>query len=138
MKTRCYNKNREDWKNYGARGIKVCVEWQDFENFRADMHASFLRHTKKHGLRNTTLDRIHVNEDYSKANCRWATKKEQCGNKRDSFRFLYHGKELSVSEIASLYGRPYMTIYCRIKDGIDLDRPYRQLRTPKTKNIRTV
>jgi len=35
MKTRCYNKNSPDYKNYGARGIKICDEWlNDFTTFR--------------------------------------------------------------------------------------------------------
>lgn len=34
MKNRCYNKNSEKYKNYGARGIKVCDEWlSDFVVF---------------------------------------------------------------------------------------------------------
>lgn len=38
MKTRCYNKNKNDYKNYGGRGIKVCNEWKDsFENFYEDI-----------------------------------------------------------------------------------------------------
>ena len=27
MKTRCYNKNSPDYKNYGGRGIRICSEW---------------------------------------------------------------------------------------------------------------
>ena len=33
MKTRCNNPNRDDWKSYGGRGIKVYERWLDFENF---------------------------------------------------------------------------------------------------------
>ena len=29
IKSRCENPNREKYKDYGARGIRVCDEWQD-------------------------------------------------------------------------------------------------------------
>lgn len=38
MKGRCYNMKAQQYKNYGARGIKVCDRWlTSFENFVADM-----------------------------------------------------------------------------------------------------
>ena len=33
MKERCYNPNRNSYCWYGAKGICVCDEWDDFENF---------------------------------------------------------------------------------------------------------
>lgn len=34
MKRRCYDKNDSRYKNYGARGIKICDEWlENSENF---------------------------------------------------------------------------------------------------------
>jgi hypothetical protein len=75
--TRCDNPNREHWKDYGGRGIKVCERWrgpQGFQNFLADMGER---------LPGTTLDRFPDNDgDYCKDNCRWATAKEQANNKQ--------------------------------------------------------
>lgn len=31
MKRRCYNPKNKHYKNYGARGIKLCKEWADTE-----------------------------------------------------------------------------------------------------------
>jgi hypothetical protein len=74
MKLRCYNKNREDYKHYGGRGIEVCERWRSsFVAFLEDMGP------RPPGM---TLDRIDVNKGYCKDNCRWATKAEQERNKR--------------------------------------------------------
>ncbi len=74
MMDRCTNPKSKDWKNYGGRGIRVCLRWlESVENFLADM-----------GERpaNTSIDRIDVNGNYEPGNCRWATKQEQEANKR--------------------------------------------------------
>ena len=73
MLNRCKNINATGYKNYGGRGIKVSKDWGKFENFLRDMGEA------PSGL---SLDRIDVNKDYSKDNCRWATSIEQNNNKR--------------------------------------------------------
>ena len=80
MKERCFNDKVRGFKNYGGRGITVSEEWMDFTMFANDMYDSFVRHVKKHGY--TSLDRMDVNGNYEKSNCRWATRKVQAKNTR--------------------------------------------------------
>ena len=83
MKTRCYNKNNKDYKNYGGRGIIMCDRWfGSIENFIEDMYPSYLKHIKKFGKKGTSLDRIDVMGNYEPSNCKWSTTQEQNRNTR--------------------------------------------------------
>lgn len=73
MKARCHNPRATSYERYGAKGITVCKRWQRFENFLADMGE------RPEGM---TLDRKNNSRGYSKANCRWATSKQQHENRR--------------------------------------------------------
>lgn len=74
MRTRCRNPRYSDYADYGGRGISVDSRWGKYETFLADMGR------KPSPLH--SLDRIDVNGNYSKENCRWATPSQQSRNKR--------------------------------------------------------
>jgi len=75
MLGRCRNSSIPGYHNYGGRGITVCERWTNsFEAFLQDMGR---RPTRKH-----SLDRIDVNQGYSKSNCRWTTADVQIANRR--------------------------------------------------------
>jgi len=74
MRDRCLNPKSTSYADYGARGITICKRWLDsFDNFLADMGPR---------PRGKSIDRIDVNGNYIKSNCRWATKKMQAKNQR--------------------------------------------------------
>lgn len=73
MVSRCTNPKFDSFPWYGGRGISVCQEWRTFSTFLNDMGIA------PEGL---TIDRINVNGNYCKQNCRWATWLEQASNKQ--------------------------------------------------------
>lgn len=115
IKTRCNNKYTADYKHYGGRGIKMDLEWQkDFLRFVQDMGE---RPSASH-----SIDRIDVNGDYTKDNCRWATSKEQANNRREATEIpgykglteldileIYRSK-LSIEQLESKFGVARKTI----------------------------
>jgi len=114
MKVRCLNKDNEHYKFYGARGIKICERWLNFKNFLEDMGE------RPEGK---TLDRINVNGNYTKENCRWATPEEQSNNTRKNVKIMYDGKLKTFYELEKITGikrKKLKNRYYKGKRGNDL------------------
>lgn len=107
---RCRNKV----KNYGKRGISVCDRWNDFKNFYEDMGDP---PSKQH-----SIDRIDVNGDYFKDNCRWATQKQQARNKRSNTILNHDGKSLTIAEWSEITGIKQSTICVRLSKGWSVEK----------------
>lgn len=99
MKQRTQNPKCRAYKNYGARGISVCAEWQLFEPFCEWA----LANGYQQGL---DLDRADNNGNYCPENCRWITRQENVNNRRMTLFLTVNGRRLSCSSWAELSGIP--------------------------------
>lgn len=110
MISRCYNKNTEQYPNYGGRGIYVCDEWLNpvtgFDNFVKWSYENGFYDQPKNTPKSQrlTIDRIDNNGPYAPWNCQWVRFFEQNQN-RSSNRYIYDGEEvLTRSEFERKYG----------------------------------
>lgn len=80
MQERCKNPKNISYKHYGAVGVSVCEEWNDYAAFRSWAIENGYDSSAKRG--ECTLDRINPFGNYCPENCRWANMKTQSNNKR--------------------------------------------------------
>ena len=112
MHNRCYNKNQKSFSSYGGRGIFVDPRWHGKEGFEA-----FLRDMGRRP-EGGTLERINNDGPYSPENCRWASRKEQACNKRNTRWITSQGETLHLAEWARRLGCNSAAILARIKTGM--------------------
>lgn len=128
MKTRCYNKNDKHYRHYGERGICISDEWLVFDNFK--------EWSLNNGYdNNLTIDRINVDGNYCKENCRWVDVLVQNNNKRTNILLEYKGNFYTLSQLAKLANIPYTTFKERINEWGDA---YKAVETPYTHNKQSV
>lgn len=112
MKRRCSSPTDSSYKNYGAKGIEVCKEWDnDFMVFYKWAIQNGYKRIKGKSYNALTLDRIDNHKGYCPENCRWVDYKAQGFNKTTNRRFMFNDKNLTISEIAQQLGISYMTLY---------------------------
>ena len=115
MRNRCNDPKNKKYKDYGARGIKVCEEWnQSFEAFFRDMG---LKPSPEH-----TLERADNDGNYLKPNCFWATRQVQANNRRSNRWITYKGERVTLAEAIRRSGLPVSTVDRRIRRGLPEDR----------------
>jgi len=104
MKQRCFNPKDKVFHNYGARGISVCEAWEDFDVFLSDM-----------GLcpPKFSIERINVNGDYCKENCKWIPRGAQLRNTRRNVILTFQGERMIASDACERAEINRVTFYVR-------------------------
>ena len=137
MKDRCYNKNCKGYKNYGGRGITVCPEWKhDFMAFYEWAVATGYDENAPRGM--YTIERKENDGPYNPDNCRWATIREQEGNKQTTLRVTVDGENIRLAELAEREGVKYNTAlkrFSRRKQGVIPREEYLE-KTQEEKQLR--
>lgn len=110
MRQRCENVSNPRYEAYGGRGILICDEWHDFQNF--------YNWALDHGYTDElTIDRINNDEGYFPENCRWADRITQQSNRRGNHYFTYAGETKTLAEWTRCLGVKYSTLWYRIARG---------------------
>lgn len=119
MISRCYKKEKHNFKDYGGRGISICEEWRnDFNNFyNWAINNGFEQHLQ--------IDRIDNDGNYSPENCRWVTKEQNSINTRLSsanksgFKGVVFHKEKNKWKSQIIWNRQYYFLgyYIDIEDA---------------------
>lgn len=108
MKRRCYDDRVKKYKNYGAKGIKVCDEW-------LNSLESFANWSYNNGYNdNLTIDRIDNNGNYEPNNCRWVNQYTQQNNRTNNIQVEYQGKIQNISQWSKELNISYSKLYNRV------------------------
>ena len=107
MKHRCEFPNDTAYQYYGGKGIKVCEEWQDFNNFQKWCLTSGYSDV-------LTIDRKNPNKNYSPENCHWVDMTEQNNHKSNNKMLEYQGKIQSLAQWCKELGIDYARTKARI------------------------
>lgn len=108
MRTRCKPDSQSSYL-YADRGIKVCRRWRTFDCFIADMGTRPL---------GKSLDRRDNSKGYNKANCRWATPRQQAQNTRQNVLFTLAGVTLCLEEWCRRKKVPRERVRSRLRKGM--------------------
>ena len=110
MKSRCENKNKPDYKFYGAKGISVCSEWKEYISFKEwALQNGYAEHL--------TLDRINSQGNYCPKNCRWITIQEQQNNKINNHILEFNNEKHTINEWSRLLNIDRIIIKDRLRLG---------------------
>jgi hypothetical protein len=115
MIQRCRNPNNSRYHRYGARGIKVCRRWREFENFVEDMGP---RPEGMAGPRSVySIERRDNNGHYCKKNCYWGSLYEQGANRSNNRLITYNGVTMHLAQWARDTGISSSVLFYRLRSG---------------------
>lgn len=110
MRYRCGNPNNHNYYKYGAKGIKVCDEWNNKENGYENFKDWAYNKTDPPYQDGLSIDRIDCDIGYCPENCRWLTNEEQHYNKRHTLYIVigYYALPIPIWEKISGIKRKYI------------------------------
>lgn len=107
---RCRNPNDANYYKYGARGIDVCNEWDDF--------ITFYEWSMVNGYSdNLSIDRINNDDWYYPENCRWVDETIQANNRRTNRYITYCGNRHTLAEWSRILDIKYVTLKWHIDNN---------------------
>lgn len=110
MRQRCLNPKNIAFHRYGGAGIRLCDRWLYFENFLADMGEAT---SPKH-----SIDRYpDTSGNYEPTNCRWATQKQQCRNRKHNRLIEFQGEILCLADWCDRFSLDYPRTANKITRG---------------------
>lgn len=126
IKQRCSNPKHPSYKNYGARGIRVCEEWKEnFDGFYQWSIANGYIENKGNQKTNLlTIDRIDNDKNYSPDNCRWVDRATQARNKRGNKIIVYKGEKHCLIEWCEILNLSYRRTLGRLDKGWSAERAF--------------
>lgn len=114
LRQRCTNPNSISYKNYGARGITVCEEWNDYIVFK--------KWAFSNGYNDSlSIDRKDVNGNYCPENCKWSDDEEQANNKRNNVKYFVNGEYLTLPQVAKKYNISFGALRTRLQNGWNIE-----------------
>src|SRR5699024_404981 len=106
MMARCYNEKHKSYNNYGGRGIRVCEEWHDIENF--------VKWCEDNGFdEKLQIDRIDNDGNYQPDNCRFVEASDNLKNRRNTHKFNNEVLVDYLRRISNKYNVSYPTLQYR-------------------------
>ncbi len=120
MKARCSNPKHVSYRYYGAKGIVVGAEFQNFEYFRKWAEETGYR-------KGLSIDRRENSGNYEPSNCRWVGIVVQNRNSSHTHQVTFDGKTLCLEEWTEVTGVRASTIRRRIKKGWPLSRALKEI-----------
>lgn len=114
MLNRCDDSNNKDYNHYGNRGITVCDEWHDFDNF----YTWSLLNDYTDDL---TIDRINVDGNYEPDNCRWSDVFQQRNNMRSNIYITYNNRTLTLKQWSRYLNISYGALRYRYRNHMSIE-----------------
>jgi hypothetical protein len=127
IKSRCYNKNHAQYKDYGARGIEMCDEW----NF--DFKAFFDWCINNGWSKGLQIDKDIKGDGklYSPDTCCIVTAKDNSSKRRSNVIVEYEGEKLTLKQVSIKLNLNYKLMSERMKKGWSFEK---SMKTPLLKN----